>query len=81
MLAVALTDDYWFNFLRRNQITDRVNFWTPSPWNLRRLEPGSCFYFMRRAPIRLLGGAGRFVRYGNMTISNAWEQYELGNGC
>ena len=81
MFAVALTDDYWFKFLRKNQITDRVNFWTPSPWNLQNLKPGSCFYFLRKAPIRLLGGGGKFVSYRNMTISDAWEHYGLGNGC
>lgn len=27
---LGITDNNWFDYLRRNQITDEVNFWVPS---------------------------------------------------
>jgi putative restriction endonuclease len=35
---------------------------------------------MLKAPIRKIGGYGAFKRYTDMTASEAWERYGLGNG-
>ena len=35
---------------------------------------------MLKSPIRKIGGYGEFVRYTDMTASNAWSTYGLGNG-
>jgi putative restriction endonuclease len=81
MFAVALTDQYWFEYLRKNEFSGVVNFWTPTPWGIRKLTRGSNFYFFRKTPVRKVAGGGKFVRYSEMTIKQAWEKYEAGNGC
>jgi putative restriction endonuclease len=48
-----------------------VNFWTPTPWNVRRLKPGDLLYFLLKAPIRKIAGFGHFVSYQNMHASAA----------
>jgi len=81
MFAIAITDHDWFEFLRMGQITNCINFWTPSPWNIRNLQSGDKFYFMRKSPIRKIGGGGTFNSYSVMSINEAWEKYGKGNGC
>src|SRR4051812_38086520 len=39
-LVVAVTDDDWFEMLRRQPGLDEVNFWAPSGANFRALQPG-----------------------------------------
>jgi len=81
MFSIAPTDDSWFEYLRKEKIYQRVNFWTPRPWNLRKIEIGSPLYFFRKVPIRLIGGGGVFVSYENLTLMDAWESYGKANGC
>jgi hypothetical protein len=80
MFAIALTDPDWFQSLRDLPPKREVNFWTPTPWNLRRLRRGERFYFMLEAPYRLIGGVGHFARYENMRASAAWRRYGTRNG-
>lgn len=79
MIAIAPTDLEWFRQLRASP-HKVVNFWTPTPWNLRQLKPGDAFYFLLKAPYRKIGGAGRFVSYENLRASEAWKRYGTANG-
>lgn len=81
MFAIAPTDHNWFNYLKNNQITNSVNFWTPTPWNVKRLKSGDRFYFMLKHPIRKLGGYGKFRLYEEVNEFEAWKKYGYGNGC
>lgn len=80
MIAIAPTDSDWFEQLRDDSTLKVVNFWTPTPWNVRQLDPGDRFYFMRKAPIRMIGGYGHFLQYENMTAEEAWSALGVGNG-
>lgn len=40
MFAVAQTDLNWFTYLKETCRTETVNFWTPTPWNVRKLSRG-----------------------------------------
>ncbi len=44
-LVVAVTDDDWFEMLRRKPDLTEVNFWSPSPKNFRALQQGEFFLF------------------------------------
>ncbi len=79
---VALTDYNWYKTLRSRSVTNEVNFWTPTPWNIRRLSKGDIVYFLLKKKYgRKICGYGRFVAYKNMDIKNAWQQYGPYNGA
>ena len=80
MFAVALTDDRLLENLRASNIGAVVNFWTPTPWNIRGLQPGDRLYCLLKSPIRKIAGHGDFARYTNMRASVAWDVYGVGSG-
>ena len=81
MFAVAPTDLDWFQQLRSEGVKGEViNFWTPTPWNISRLQANDKLYFMLKSPIRKIGGYGTFVEYKNMKASDAWRVYGRDNG-
>ena len=81
MFAVAPTDLDWFQQLRTDGVKgDVINFWTPTPWNISRLQSDDKLYFMLKSPIRKIGGFGKFVEYKNMKASEAWAKYGRDNG-
>ena len=81
MFAVAPTDLDWFQQLRTDGVKgDVINFWTPTPWNISRLQVNDKLYFMLKSPIRKIGGFGKFVEYKNMRASEAWRKYGRDNG-
>lgn len=80
MFAISPTDINWFYYLRDNNFNAEVNFWTPTPWNIKGLKIGDNFYFMLKSPIRLIGGYGEFVEYKNLTAEKAWNYYGFRNG-
>ena len=80
MLAIACTDLDWFEQLAADPAGSIVNFWTPTPWKVSALADGDLFYFMLKAPVRKIGGHGRFVTYKEMTADQAWREYGLSNG-
>lgn len=80
MIAVAPTDLNWFHFLRNNLSFNTINFWTPTPWNIKRLKEGDKFYFLLKSPIRKIGGFGYFKKYDNMSVYEAWIKFGKGNG-
>lgn len=81
MFAISPTDNLWFNFLKSNAFNSYVNFWTPTPWNVKGLKEGDRLYFMLKKPIRKIGGFGEFVSYKNMTAEDIWDEFGFRNGC
>lgn len=79
MFRIAPTDNGWFTHLRREKIVNDINFWTPTPWNVKMSE-GDRLYFMLKSPIRKIGGGGYFKSYQNMTVEQAWDKYGIKNG-
>jgi putative restriction endonuclease len=82
VIAIAPTDGGWFEFLRRRPDLQVVNFWTPTPWNVRGLSEGERFYFLRKGQEpRYIGGWGSFSDYQNLRAREAWRRYGQANGC
>jgi putative restriction endonuclease len=80
MFAVVLTDRRLLENLRASALGEVINFWTPTPWNIRGLRSGNRVYFLLKSPIRKIAGHAEFKRYLNMRASDAWDAYGLGNG-
>ena len=80
MIAIANTDLDWFEFHRQHLVSGTVNFWTPTPWRVRRLDPGDRFYFMLKTPIRKVGGFGLFREYREASAEGTWLQWGTANG-
>ena len=80
MIAISPTDKNWFDYLKYKGLNSYVNFWTPTPWNVKRLNSGNRLYFMLKSPIRKIGGFGEFVEYKNMTAFQAWNEFGYRNG-
>ena len=79
--AIAPTDLNWFSQLRNNGFNQsEVNFWTPTPWNIKGLKTNDLLYFMLKSPIRKLGGYGKFSTYKNMSPEEAWNNFGTNNG-
>jgi hypothetical protein len=80
MFAMAPTDIDWYNFFRNNPVPNEVNFWTPTPWNIKKMTEGDKLLFLLKSPYRKVCGYGSFKYYENLTINEAWERFETGNG-
>lgn len=80
MFAISPTDNTWFGYLKDNELSSYVNFWTPTPWNTKGLKEGDRFYFMLKSPIRKIGGFGEFAAYENITPELAWNKFGHRNG-
>ena len=78
--AIAPTDIDWFEYLKSNAVSDMLNFWTPTPWNIKQLKEGDIFYFLLKSPIRKIGGYAKFMKYENLLAREAWDRYGRGNG-
>lgn len=81
MFAIAPTDNDWFGFLKGTELNSYVNFWTPTPWNVKKLNPSDRWYFLLKSPIREIGGFGEFVQYENLSTDEAWNKFGRRNGC
>lgn len=80
MFTLAVTDLSWHRQLLEEPVDDFINFWTPTLWK-PRLELGSRFLFLLKAPIRKVGGFGTFREYSEMRASEAWGRFGPGNGA
>jgi putative restriction endonuclease len=80
-LVVAVTDDDWFETLRRRPNQTEVNFWAPSAANFRALEPGELFLFKLHAPRNFIVGGGIFAYSSTLPCSLAWEAFGEANGA
>jgi putative restriction endonuclease len=59
----------------------QIDFWTPTPWNISKLEKGDRLYFLLKAPFREIGGYGHFSYYKNMSAKEAWNRFGKVNGA
>jgi putative restriction endonuclease len=80
-LVVAVTDDDWFEMLRRRSNLTEVNFWAPSAANFRALEPGELFLFKLHAPRNVIVGGGIFAYSNTLPCSLAWAAFGEANGA
>ncbi len=81
-LVVAVTDEDWFEMLRRRPDLDEVNFWAPSAAkNFRALQPGELFLFKLHAPRNVIVGGGIFAYANALPCSLAWEAFGEANGA
>jgi putative restriction endonuclease len=78
-LVVAVTDDDWFETLRRHRT--EVNFWAPSAANFPALEPGELFLFKLHAPRNVIVGGGVFAYANALPCSLAWAAFGEANGA
>ena len=62
MLAIAPTGKDWFAQLRARSSSQIINFWTPTPWNVKGLSRGDLLYFLLKAPIRKIEGTAILLR-------------------
>lgn len=77
--GLAVTDLRWHSRMLVERPTGLINFWTPTPWNVK-LSPGTRFGFMLKAPVRKVGGFGHFVRYEELDVRTAWQRWGPANG-
>jgi hypothetical protein len=75
---VLCTDPEWIDFLHAHDIRDNVNFWRSGTRRVH-LPVGSYFYFWRRGS-RYVAGRASFRIQKTMSMSEAWEQFGVGNG-
>jgi len=80
-LLVAVTDDDWFELLRRQPDLTEVNFWAPSAAKFRALQPGELFLFKLHAPRNVIVGGGIFAYANALPCSLAWEAFGEANGA
>lgn len=80
-LVVAVTDDDWFEMLRRQPNLSEVNFWAPSAASFRALRPGELFLFKLHAPRNVIVGGGIFAYANSLPCSLAWEAFGEANGA
>lgn len=79
---VAITDNEWFAFLRRQDGLTEVNFWQPSGGRqFRALEPGQPLLFKLHAPQSFIAGGGFFATFSILPFSLAWDTFGLANGA
>ena len=80
-LIIAVTDDAWFEMLRRKPDLSEVNFWAPSAANFKALQSGELFLFKLHAPRNFIVGGGVFAHANAMPCSLAWEAFGESNGA
>jgi putative restriction endonuclease len=79
--VVAVTDDDWFEILRRHSNLNEVNFWAPSAVNFHALQPGEMFLFKLHAPRNVIVGGGIFAYANALPCSLAWAAFGDTNGA
>ncbi len=79
---VGITDQDWFDVLRKIEQLTEVNFWQPSGNKVFRvLEPGDLFLFKLHHPLNFIVGGGFFAHSTLLPVSLAWEAFGQGNGA
>jgi putative restriction endonuclease len=77
---LGITDNDWFDYLRRNNVTDEVNFWIPSAPAHRHIEPGSLWLLKLKSPRDCIAGVGVFMHYSVLPLQMAWDAFGVHNG-
>lgn len=79
---VAVTDNDWFEFLRRQSGLTEVNFWQPGGGRqFRALDPGQPLLFKLHAPKNFIVGGGFFATFSILPMSLAWQTFGIQNGA
>jgi putative restriction endonuclease len=79
---IGITDNEWFEFLRRQSDLDEVNFWQPGGRRqFRALEQGEPFLFKLHAPLNFIVGGGFYFTSSILPCSTAWDTFGLKNGA
>lgn len=76
---IAVTDNGWYEHLRRHPGPQDANFWRPSTRAVR-LDVGTPFLFKLKAPNHAIGGFGYFARFSILPDWLAWETFAEANG-
>jgi putative restriction endonuclease len=84
---LGITDNNWFDYLRRNQITDEVNFWVPSAPSRKHVEPGTLWllklhrtHLSDGTAVDPIAGVGVFMHYSVLPLQLAWDTFRDRNG-
>jgi putative restriction endonuclease len=81
-LRIAVTDNEWFRFLRRQPGIDEVNFWQPGgERRFNALAPGELLLFKLHSPENFIVGGGFFVQFLLFPWSFVWDAFEEKNGA
>lgn len=80
-LVVAITDQDWFEHLRRRPELPEINFWAPSAGDFKALTAGELFLFKLHAPHNFIVGGGIFAYANALPCSLAWEAFGTANGA
>ena len=79
---IGNTDFKWYDFLRRQDGLEEVNFWQP-PGNrgFHAIPPGAPFFFRLKAPYNAIAGFGYLSRHEIVPSSIAWDSFGIANGA
>lgn len=79
---VAVTDNDWFRFLRRQPGLEEVNFWQPGGGrDFRVLDPGQPLLFKLHYPENAIAGGGFLATSSRLPVSIAWDTFGIKNGA
>lgn len=77
---LGITNNNLFDYLRRNQMTDEVNFWVPSAPRHRHVDLGSLLLFKLKALLDFVASADVFMHYSVLPLQMAWDAFRIRNG-
>ena len=78
---IAPTDLEWFEFQKMNQFNDKINFWTPTDWRFKALQPGEMVVFEMKGPgPAMIGGYGAVLEYRFQSLDKTWKEFGRRNG-
>lgn len=76
---VGITDPNWFNFLRKQEGLEDVNFWKPGSQGFEAIPEGSPFLFKLKGS-KFIVGLGFFFKFIRLPFAVAWNSFGVGNG-
>ena len=76
---IAVTDNGWYEHLRRHPGPQDANFWRPSTRAVH-LDVGTPFLFKLKAPNHAIGGFGYFAAFSILPDWLAWDTFAEANG-
>jgi len=75
-----ITDDNWFDYLRRNQITEQVHFWTPSALARRLIDLGTLWLLKLHGALDFIAGASVLMRESVLPLQIVWDALGVQSG-
>lgn len=86
---VASAETEWIDFLKKQydnqKLPQCINYWSVRSDRFRALDEGDLFIFKRhrnkaKGENGEIVGGGYFCRYESISIEEAWDKYNIGNG-